>query len=228
MRRITFGAIMVASLAIGAILSFSAGASAQDGGSLIIGVSQCPDGYDGQDFPVDCVEPAAGVEFFIGTQNSDNTSSTTSGGDGLATFSLDQFDLDPTGADTVVVGEPATQTGDFAVSCTVNEGEALDFSTEDVPFEPGGPLLGIRFEFETGDDIACEWFRILLPMPGEVEPPGADDDAGAGVEVAELPNTGVGSSSGDSGAVVNALLPIAGLMALTGGALYVFRQRVLV
>jgi hypothetical protein len=207
------------------MLTLSPGASAQEGGSLIIGVSQCPDGYQGQDFGTDCVEPAAGVEFFIATPNTDNVSSTTSGGDGLATFNLQQFDLDPSGPDPVSVGEPATQTGDFAVACTVNGGEALDYQTEDIPFEPGGPLLGITFEFETGDDIACEWYRITMPMPGDVDPPvdDAGDDAG-GVEVDNLPNTGAGSVFADNGSMAYGLLSISGLLVLAAGAVFVGRR----
>jgi hypothetical protein len=195
MKRILMTSIVAIGVAFGILSTLTPGASAQEGGSLIIGVSQCPEGYDGQDFATDCVDPAVDVEFFIATPNTDNTASSTTGGDGLVTFNLEQFDLDPTGPDSVVVGEPATQTSDFAVSCTVNDGQTLDFVTQDIPFEPGGPLLGIAFDFETGDDIACEWYRITLPMPGD-DPP--VDDAGdelGGVEVEDLPNTGVGASA---------------------------------
>jgi hypothetical protein len=225
MKKLLVTSFVAFGVALGLMFSLSPHASAQEGGSLIIGVSQCPDGYEGQDFATDCVEPAAGVEFFIATPNTDNFSSTTSGGDGLATFNLEQFDLDPTGPDPVSVGEPATQTGDFAVACTVNEGEELEFQTEDIPFEPGGPLLGITFEFETGDDIACEWFRITMPMPGDEDQPvdDAGDDVG-GVDVDGLPNTGAGTVFSANGAPAYGLLPVAGLLLLAGGALYAGRR----
>jgi hypothetical protein len=216
MKQLLLTSIVAVGVAFGLLMTSSPSASAQEGGSLIIGVSQCPEGYEGQDFAADCVEPAAGVEFFIATPNTDNTSSTTSRDDGLATFNLEQFDLDPSAPDPVVVGEPATQTGDFAVSCTVNEGEPLEFETQDIPFEPGGPLLGIAFEFETGDDIACEWYRITLQTPGD-DPP--VDDAGedvGGVEVDDLPNTGAGETWNTSGSAAGSLLAIAALLTAVG------------
>ena len=126
-------------------------ASAQDAGSLIIGVSTCPQGYEGEDFAADCATPAEGVDFAIGTPNTGNVETTTSRADGLATFSLAPFDLDPTGPDTVTVGEPAAQALDYAVFCSdATAGEPLDFAYETIDFQPGGPLLGIRFDFETG------------------------------------------------------------------------------
>lgn len=225
MSRIILASMMAFGVTLGLVFSLAPGASAQTGGSLIIGVSQCPEGYEGQDFAADCVDPAAGVEFFIGTPNTGNSSSTTTGGDGLATFNLEQFDLDPTGPDAVSVGEPASQTGDYAVACSKNEGEALDFVTESIPFEPGGPLLGIRFEFETGDDIGCEWYRLSLPMPGEVEPPIVEegDDAG-GVEASQLPNTGAGAIAVNNAFAMNSLLPLASLLAMAGGVLFATRR----
>lgn len=215
MKRIVLAPVLVFGVAIGLVFSFSPAVSAQEGGSLIIGVSPCPDGYEGQDFAADCVEAAAGVGFFIGSPNTGNTSSTTSRGDGVATFNLGQFDLDPTGPDAAVVGEPATQTGDFAVACTRNDGGALDFVTQVIPFEPGGMVLGISFEFETGDDIACEWYRLSLLMPGEVNPPARDDSDDAGeVVAAELPNTGVGPVTSSGGTSASELL-LAGLLAIS-------------
>jgi len=225
MSRIVLVSMMAFGVAFGLVFSLGPGASAQVGGSLIISVSQCPDGYAGQNFSADCVDPAAGVAFFIGTPNTGNSSSTTTGGDGLATFNLEQFDLDPTAPDAVSVGEPASQTGDYAVACTKNEGETVDFVTESIPFEPGGPLLGIRFEFEAGDNIGCEWYRLSQPMPGEVEPPVVEeaDDVG-GVEAFQLPNTGTGSIAVNSELAVNNLLPLASLLAIAGGALLATRR----
>ncbi|MBX3069692.1 MAG: hypothetical protein KF883_04235 [Thermomicrobiales bacterium] len=178
-------------VALGALLSLAlgpvSGVQAQTGGQLIIGVSQCPEGYTGTDYAVDCVEPAAGVDFYIGTPNSDNVESTTSGGDGLATFSLEPFDLDPEGPDTVSVGEPVVEGGDYAVGCSTGDGEPIELAFETLPFEPGGPLFGVTFDFDAGADIACQWFRLSPPPAGGGDPPVDDDPIG------QLPNTGAGS-----------------------------------
>ncbi len=198
--------------------SFAPTVSAQEGGSLVIGVSQCPEGYEGTDFAADCVEPAADIEFFIGTPNSGNVDSTLSRGDGLVTFALAPFDLNPEGPDTVNVGEPATSNGDYAVACTSN-GEPLDIVFETLPFEPGGPLFGITFDFDTGDDIACSWYRLSQPAGGTVDPP-ADDDDGP-VEV--LPSTGSGELEQPRG--MNALVAAVGSLSVLAGAVVARRGR---
>lgn len=201
----------IGSFALMLALSPALSASAQDGGFLIIGVFQCPEGYSGSDFADDCEEPAAGIEFYIATPNTGNVDSTTSGGDGLVTFSLEPFDLNPTAADVVNVGEPATQTGDYAVSCSMNGDEAFEFMTETLHFEPAGPLLGMTFSFNTGDDIACEWYRLTSPLQDDVEPPVG------GEQIDELPSTGTGLP-GSNQTLVSLLLLNAALFAAAGYA----------
>ncbi len=171
------------------------------GGSLIIGVAQCLPGYTGESYAEDCAAPDAGIDFSIATPNTANAETTTSRGDGLVTFSLAPYDLDPTRPDVVTVGEPASATGKYAVFCTKHGGEPLDFDYETIDFQPSGPLLGIRFAFDTGDDVACEWYNI----------PVAD-----GGDVGKLPSTDAGpATTGDSNqsslrASLVALLAVAG------------------
>jgi hypothetical protein len=204
-------ALTVLGCALLAIAAHPRTTSAQDGSSLIISAMNCPDGYIGDAYATDCTTPAAGVDFTVGTPNTDNTETTTSRGDGLATFSLAPYDLDPSGPDRVSVGEPATQTSDYAVSCTKNGGNVLDYSTKTIDFQPGGPLLGITFSFDTGNDIGCNWYRIHRPMPGQTSPSGEP-----GSQVGQLPTTGSGSAHpghDDSG-----LLQLAILLGLAGTA----------
>ncbi len=127
-------------------------------GTLRLGVSQCPDGYTGENYAVDCAMPAAGIEFFIGTPNTDNVDSGVSSDFEPITFDLGQFDLNPDAPDTVWLGEWVTQTGDYAVSCAAN-GEPLPISYERIPFDDSS-LFGISFQFNSGDDIVCNWYRI--------------------------------------------------------------------
>jgi hypothetical protein len=134
-----------------------------DTGSLIIGVSTCPQGYDGEDFAADCATPAAGVDFEAGTPYTDNVERNTTRPDGLVTFSLARFDLDPTGPDPLLVLDDPQQAADYAVICSKNGGTPVEV-------QPGLHHWGISFEFETGDDIACEWYNI----PSGEEPPGQD------------------------------------------------------
>jgi hypothetical protein len=193
-------------------------AAQEDAGSLVIGLSTCPQGYDGEDFAADCDDlPAVPVDFVIGTPHTGNTETTTSRADGLVTFSLAPYDLDPTGPDTVSVGEPAAQALDYAVFCTKNGGEALEFSYETIESAPAGPLFGITFEIETGDQVACEWYNIPQPMN-----PGDDDD---GDQVGQLPNTGVGTSAtaGSDQRATLASLSLASL--LIGGLAFRLRRR---
>jgi hypothetical protein len=102
------------------------------------------------------------------------------------TFDLGQFDLNPEAPDTVWLGEPATQTGDYAAFCTANQ-EAIPVSYQTIT-SGVGPLLGIAFDFNSGDDVVCSWYRLSLPMPGET--PG--DTPG---DVSQLPATGSGSTA---------------------------------
>ena len=152
-------------------------------GTLRLGVSQCPAGYTGENYAVDCAVPAVGIEFFIGTPNTDNVASGVSSDFEPITFDLGQFDLNPEAPDTVWLGEWATQTGDYAVSCTAN-GAALPISYETIAFNDGS-LFGISFAFNSGDDIVCSWFRIDAQTAGE-QP---------GEGVTQLPATGSGPAA---------------------------------
>lgn len=149
--------------------------SAQDaGGVLRLGVSQCPDGYDGVNYDADCTVPAAGIEFFVSTPNTDNIASGISSDFEPITFSLAQFDLNPDGPDTIWIGEPATYDGAYHATCATAQ------TPVPVTFEMigtgEGTLYSISIEFDSVDDIVCNWYRI--------------DGADGGV--AELPNTGAG------------------------------------
>ena len=66
MKRIAIALLvmMVASVALPALRT---AAQIPGTGTLRLGVSQCPDGYTGENYAVDCAVPAAGIEFFIGT-----------------------------------------------------------------------------------------------------------------------------------------------------------------
>ena len=79
-----------------------------------------------------------------------------------------------------------TQTGDYAVSCAAN-GEPLPISYERVPFNESS-LFGIVFEFDSGDDIVCNWYRLNY-LVADDQP----DDSGGGV--VQLPATGSGSAA---------------------------------
>jgi hypothetical protein len=213
--RTVLASFIALGLVLAGIVALAPRASAQDAGALIIGVADCPDGYDGEDYAADCASPASGIEFTIGTPHTDNIEMTTSRGDGLATFSLAPYDLNPAAPDRVSVGEPATQTSDYAVFCTKN-GEDFDYRYETIPFEPGGPLLGISFDFETGDQIACEWYRIRRPMPDQ------GDDSGP---VSQLPTTGAGNTTdGNTDRTIH-LAQLMGLLVLIGGAAYDLRHQ---
>jgi hypothetical protein len=217
MQRTIIALLTIVGIAGAAVAMNTPAASAQDGGSLIIGVSTCPQGYDGDDYAADCTAlPAAPIDFSIGTPGTDNTETTTTGGDGLATFSLAPYDLNPTEPDPVNVGEPASQALEYAVFCTRNDGEPLEFAYETIDFEPGGPLFGISFDFETGDQIACEWYNIPQPMN-----PGDDDD---GDDVGQLPGTGTGTAAIGSDRF-GGLPGMAVLLVLTGGVAYGLRRR---
>jgi hypothetical protein len=161
-------------------------ASAQGaGGALRLGVMQCPDGYSGVNYFADCAEPATGIEFTVGTPNTDNTASGVSSDFEPITFDLSQFDLNPEGADTVWIGEPADYAGDYYATCaTAQTPMPVDFQT----IESGaGTLYGITIEFNSGDDIVCNWYRIADIVD---DGPNPSDDA-----VVELPATGASPST---------------------------------
>ncbi|HEY8446958.1 MAG TPA: hypothetical protein VIL01_07595 [Thermomicrobiales bacterium] len=203
-------------LAIASLAAHAPSAAAQDNaGSLIIGVATCPEGYAGDNYAEDCTTPAEGIDFALATPHTDNVEMTTSRGDGLVTFSLANFDLNPEGPNPVVVGEPAAEGLDYAVFCSKNGGEALDFSYETIDFEPGGPLLGISFEFETGDEIACEWYNI---------PAGGGDDVDDGEDVEQLPSTGAGTTALDTTRQLGLISVFASLLALAGLATWALRR----
>jgi hypothetical protein len=156
------------------------------GGILRLGVSQCPDGYSGVNYFADCAVPAAGVEFFISTPNTDNVASGISSDFEPITFDLAQFDLNPDGTDTVWIGEPADYAGDYYATCaTAQTPMPVAFET----VETGeGALYGIAIDFESGDDITCNWYRIAGSDTGE-EPGGGEGG------VVELPDTGAGPAA---------------------------------
>jgi hypothetical protein len=215
MERRTIALLATIGLALTLLAARAPAASAQDAGSLIIGVSECPAGYDGQDYAADCTTPAEGIDFAIATPNTDNVEMTTSRGDGLVTFSLAPYDLNPDVPDPVNVGE-AISGVDYVVFCTRN-GEALDFAYETIDFEPGGPLLGISFEIEPIDEIACEWYNIP-PASGD-----GDDDSGE--QVGSLPNTGIGTGAATEAGRLGGRSWMAAALVLMAGAAIVMSRR---
>ncbi len=179
MKRTIF--MMLAVLAAG-LLTATPDASAQGAGTLRLGVMQCPDDYSGVNYFADCTEPATGIEFTIGTPNTDNTASGMSSEFEPITFELTQFDLNPEGADTVWIGEPADYAGDYYATCaTAQTPMPVAFQT----IETGaGTLYGITIEFDSADDIVCNWYRIFDATGNE---PGPSEDG-----VVQLPATGAG------------------------------------
>lgn len=179
MKRISFFVLVTI---VASLISLSQSAGAQGGGEVRLGVLQCPAGYTGEDFAVDCTEPASGMEFFAGTPYTGNVTSGFVSAFEPLTFSLVPFDLDPNGPDTIWLGEWAIQDGGYAASCSVDQ-EPLPIAYEHVDFD-GGVLFGISFDVATGDDIVCNWYRIGPADSGvPVEPSG---------NVVELPSTGKG------------------------------------
>ncbi len=183
MKRIAFAllAMMLASIASPALQTH---AQVPGTGTLRLGVMQCPDGYDGDNYAADCVEPASGIEFFLSSPNTGNVASGISSDFEPITFDLGQFDLNPEAPDTVWLGEWATQTGGYDAFCTAN-GAEMPLVHEPIAFNDGS-LFGISFQFQSGDDIVCSWYRIDYPSSGEL--PDDDEDGG----VVQLPATGSG------------------------------------
>lgn len=183
MKRIAIALLvmMVASVAFPTLQT-----SAQAGtGTLRLGVSQCPDGYTGENYAADCAVPASGIEFFLATPNTGNVASGISSDFEPITFDLGQFDLNPEAPDTVSLGEWATPNGGYAAYCTAN-GEPLAITFEQVLFNDGS-LFGITFAFNSGDDIVCNWYRIGNPTAN------GPDDPNGGVQ--QLPATGSGATA---------------------------------
>lgn len=173
--------LFLAALAAG--LAFATpDASAQGSGTLRLGVMQCPDGYSGVNYSADCVEPATGIEFTIASPNTGNIATGVSSEFEPISFELSQFDLNPEGADTVSIGEPATYAGDYYATCaTAQEPMPVNFQT----IETGaGTLYGITIEFDGADDIVCNWYRTFDAAADEPDP---SEDA-----VVQLPATGAG------------------------------------
>ena len=67
--------MFLATLVAGLVIARPNASAQGAGGTLRLGVTQCPDGYSGVNYFADCVEPASGIEFTIGTPNTDNTKS---------------------------------------------------------------------------------------------------------------------------------------------------------
>lgn len=180
MKRTMF--MFLATLVAGLLVATPDASAQGAGGVLRLGVMQCPDGYSGVNYYADCVEPATGVEFTIGTPNTDNTASGVSSEFEPITFDLSQFDLNPEGTDTVWIGEPADYAGDYYATCaTTQTPMPVDFQA----IETGaGTLYGIAIEFSSGDDIVCNWYRIADTAG---DGPNPSDDT-----VVELPATGAG------------------------------------
>lgn len=165
--------LCAAVLASVALPAMETAAQSPIGGTLRVGVSQCPDGYTGENYAADCNEPATGIEFFLATPNTDNVATGVSSEFEPITFGLEQFDLNPDAPDTVTLGEWATENGDYAAVCTVG-GSPLAVTYKQIPYN-SGTLFGISFAFDSGDEILCNWYRI--------------DGAG---DVDQLPDTGAG------------------------------------
>ena len=63
MRRTTLALLSIFGFALAALAAVPSAAAQQDIGSLIIGLSTCPQGYVGEDFAKDCAElPAVPIE----------------------------------------------------------------------------------------------------------------------------------------------------------------------
>jgi hypothetical protein len=181
MKRTVF--MVLAALVAGLVVATPETSAQGAGGTLRLGVMQCPDGYSGVNYFADCVEPAAGIEFTIGTPKTGNTASGVSSDFEPITFDLSQFDLNPEGADTVSISEPADYAGDYYATCaTMQTLMPVSFQT----IETGeGMLYGITIELNSENDIVCNWYRTVDAAGNE---PVSSDDA-----VVELPATGAGS-----------------------------------
>ena len=186
MKRTVF--MFLATLVAGLVIAMPNASAQGAGGTLRLGVTQRPDGYSGVNYFADCVEPAPGIEFTIGTPNTDNTESDVSSEFEPITFDLSQFDLNPEGTDTVWIGEPADYAGDYYATCaTTQTPMQVDFQT----IETGaGTLYGSTIEFNSGDEIVCNWYRIADTVD---DGPNPSDDA-----VVELPATGTGTMASAS------------------------------
>jgi hypothetical protein len=200
-----------------------AGTAAQEPGALVNGVSVCPPNLEGASInAADCAEPAANVGFYAANPNTDNVAFGDTGGDGLVSFPLDRFAINPDGA-TVEVGviagsDPYGEIAGYAVSCT-NNGEAMDLSYVSSEVQPGGSTLGVQFTIVPGDQVACEWYLSHAGDETPAPPSGGETPAPpSGGPVTSLPTTGTGSAGGGSDAVLpvglSLLVLAAGLAAL--------------
>jgi hypothetical protein len=211
----------------------AAGASAQEAatpiasgepGALVNGVAVCPPNLEGADIdPADCSEPAANVGFYAANPNTDNVAFGDTVGDGLVSFPLDQFAINPEGA-TVEVGvigdaDPYGAITGYAVSCT-NNGAPIDVSYVSGEVQPGGATLGVQFTAIPGDQVACEWYLSHAGDDGGNDD--ASNDQSGGGTVIQLPSTGTG---GDTGGVDTALLGGLGLLAMVGGVISLVATR---
>jgi len=181
MKRIVF--VMLATLVAGLTISFAQTSAQTAGGTLRIGVMQCPDGYEGVEYYADCTVPAAGIEFFVSTPYTDNVATGVSSDFEPITINLSQFDLNPGGTGTLWIGERANYDGTYHATCAGSQTPMpVSYLTID---SSAGALYGIETEFISGDEVICNWYRIAAGAAPE--DPG-DDDGG----VSELPNTGAG------------------------------------
>lgn len=229
MRRLTIRVLISLFVLITAGAGFAPLASAQEPGALVNGVAVCPQDLDGASIdPAACAEPAANVGFYAANPNTGNVAFGDTGGDGLVSFALDQFAINPDGA-TVEVGlilgsDPYGAVAGHIVGCSRN-GEALELTWLDSAVQPGGASLAVQFTVFPGDQVACEWYVSHASDIGDIETPpaaddGADDDQSGGDRqatgpVTALPSTGAGS--GEDGSGDAALLAGAAAVALAGG-----------
>lgn len=129
----------------------------QDEGALTITTLSCPSAT--------CTEPAAGIEFFIGTPNTDNVKFATTDDEGEVIFPLAPFDLGPDGSEVsageILLSNPYGKVAGYQVECTKDDGTVLDFDYTEGDVAPGGPTYGVRFtDFDPDDRIACTWYNV--------------------------------------------------------------------
>jgi len=170
-------------LALAMIAVWTAGAAAQESGSITITVRECPAGYAGADYGADCTTPAVGVDFNASAMKLDYSVDGVTDDDGLVTLLLPEdnsINSPITVTSVPAVNVPAGSGAPFAFGCTKNGGEAVDASYVQVQTDPGGDAYMASIPAANGDVISCDWYLISADSGTETPP------------VAELPNTGSG------------------------------------